>query len=113
VGNDFAGRFEGWIGRGERVHDEPYTRPYSDTAIESCLYRSFATTQKGYLALVPRKATPGKSVCVLRGGNVPFILNRRQDGYFELVGEAYVHGVMDGEFVRDARKENLKQFIIR
>lgn len=113
VGNDFADRFEGWMGRGERFHDEPYIRPYSDTAIVSCLYRSFATTQKGYLALVPRKATPGQLVCVLRGGNVPFILNRRQDKYFELVGEAYVHGIMDGEFVRDARKEDLKEFRIR
>jgi hypothetical protein len=51
--------------------------------------------------------------CVLRGGNVPFILNQREDGYFEVVGEAYVHGIMDGEYVRDAQKEELKEFRIR
>lgn len=79
----------------------------------SCLYRSFATTQKGYLALVPRKATPGQLVCVLRGGNVPFVLSRRRDEYFELVDEAYVHGIMDEEIVRGARKEDLKEFRIR
>lgn len=112
-GNDFAGRFEAWMGRGERPGDEAYIRPYSDAAITRCLYRSFATTQKGYLALVPRQATPGHLVCVLRGGNVPFILNRREDGYLELVGEAYVHGIMDGEVVRSAQKEDLTVFRIR
>lgn len=112
VSDDFAGRFEGLMGRGDRF-DEAYVRPYSDAAITSCLYRSFATTQKGYLALVPRKATSGQLICVLRGGNVPFIMNRRENGYFELVGEAYVHGIMDGEFVRDARREDLEEFRIR
>jgi hypothetical protein len=113
VGDDFAARFEGWMGRGERRDDEAYVRPYSDAAITRCLYRSFATTKKGYLALVPRTAAPGQLICVLRGGNVPFILNKREDEYFELVGEAYVHGIMDGEYVRDARKEDLKEFRIR
>jgi len=113
VGDDFADRFEGWMGRGERLHEEAYVRPYSDAAITSCLYRSFATTQKGYLALVPAKATSGQLVCILRGGNVPFIMSQRGDGYFELVGEAYVHGIMDGEFVRGARREDLKEFRIR
>ena len=113
VGNDFANRFESWMGRGERIHEEGYIRPYSDAAITSCLYRSFATTQKGYLALVPAQAAPGQLLCVLRGGNVPFVMNQRGDGYFDLVGEAYVHGIMDGEFVRGARKEDLKEFRIR
>ena len=113
VDEDFGGRFEAWMGRGEKVDDEAYIRPYSDAAITRCLYRSFAVTQKGYLALVPKKTTPGHLVCVLRGGNVPFVLNRRRDGYFELVGEAYVHGIMDGETVRGARKEDLMEFRIR
>jgi hypothetical protein len=113
VGIDFGGRFEAWMGRGERIDEEAYVQPFRNVAITSCLYRSFATTQNGYLALVPRKATSGQLVCVLRGGNVPFILSQRGDGYFELGGEAYVHGIMDGEFVRQARKEDLKEFKIR
>ena len=113
VSDDYKGKFEAWMGRGEQQGDEAYIRPYSDAAIATCLYRSFATTQKGYLALVPRKATPGHLVCVLRGGNVPFILKWREDEYFELVGEAYVHGIMDGEIVRDAQKEDLTEFRIQ
>jgi hypothetical protein len=116
VDDDFASRFEAWMGRGEQFYGETmeaYARPYSDAAITSCLHRSFATTQEGYLALVPRRTLPGQLVCVLRGGNVPFILNRRESGYFELVGEAYVHGIMDGEYVRGARKEDLMEFRIQ
>jgi hypothetical protein len=112
VSNDFAGQFEAWMGRGEQIDEEAYSQAFRTAAIRSCLYRSFATTQNGYLALVPRKATPGQLVCVLRGRKVPLILSQR-DEYFELVGEPYVHGIMDGEFVRAARKEDLKVFKIR
>jgi hypothetical protein len=52
-------------------------------------------------------------VCVLRGGMVPFILRKRGDGYWGFVGEAYVHGIMDGEFVREAKREDLRVFRIR
>ena len=113
VDQDFGGRFEAWMGRGERIDDEAYIRLYSDAAITRCLHRSFAVTQNGYLALVPKKTTPGHLVCVLRGGDVPFILKQTQDEYLELVGEAYVHGIMDGEIVRGAQKELLKEFRIR
>ena len=44
---------------------------------------------------------------------MPFILRKKDDGYYELVGEAYVHGIMDGSFVRKSRKEELKVFRIR
>ncbi|PMD47176.1 HET-domain-containing protein [Hyaloscypha variabilis F] len=113
VGNDFADRFEAWMGRSDREKDEAYTRHFSNAAIMICLNRSFVTTSNGYLALVPRLTVPGHLVCVLRGGNVPFILKSREDGYFELVGEAYVHGIMDGEFVRSAQKDDVRVFKIR
>jgi hypothetical protein len=35
------------------------------------------------------------SVCT-EGGNVPFIMSQREDGYFELVCMTHVHGIMDG-----------------
>jgi hypothetical protein len=111
---DFAGRFEAWLGRREdRADDEPYFRPFSDAAVIHCLNRSFIVTERGYLGLGRVSTKQGDIVCVLRGGNVPFILRRKGYGYYELVGEAYVHGIMDGTFVRNARKEELKEFRIR
>lgn len=31
------------------------------------------------------------------GALVPYILHRDPDGYYRLLGDAYVHGIMDGE----------------
>jgi hypothetical protein len=41
---------------------------------------------------------PGDQVWVLENGRVPFVLRPVADGKnFELLGECYVHGVMDGQ----------------
>lgn len=39
-------------------------------------------------------------VVVLFGGWVPFVLRPVREDVFELVGAAYVHGIMDGEWVQ-------------
>lgn len=111
--HDFAGRFEAWIGKNEgKANNEIYTRPYSDAAIWRCIKRSFVTTEKGYLGLAPWGARKGDVICVLRGGDVPFVLREKEHGYWELVGEAYLHGIMDGSWVRKAVKENVMDFRI-
>jgi hypothetical protein len=42
-------------------------------------------------------------VCILMGCSVPVIL-REHDGCMELIGEAYVHGKMEGEAMEDLRR---------
>jgi hypothetical protein len=69
--------------------------------------RRFAVTREGYLCLVPPGTEPGDMVCLILGAAVPFVLrllNRSKDNLSEgqhnsyvLVGECYVHGMMDGE----------------
>jgi hypothetical protein len=66
--------------------------------------RRLVTTRKGYLALAPQETERGDLLCVLYGGQLPLVL-RQSGSCFELIGEAYVHGIMDGEVV-DGR--NLK-----
>jgi hypothetical protein len=60
--------------------------------------RRFVVTDKGYFALVPRGARIGDSICVLERGHVPFVIRPggTRDGY-EMLGESYVHGIMQGE----------------
>ncbi|KAH8672140.1 heterokaryon incompatibility protein-domain-containing protein [Tricladium varicosporioides] len=67
--------------------------------------RQFAVTEKGLMALVPLGTQEGDQICIFPGGRTPYIL-RRDSGdsgtyegvqCYQLVGEAYVHGFMDGE----------------
>ncbi|EPE27006.1 hypothetical protein GLAREA_02920 [Glarea lozoyensis ATCC 20868] len=60
------------------------------------------TKQHAFLSLVPRKTQPGDLVCIINGCSVPVVLSKRtkygdNQGYYSLVGESYVHGMMEGE----------------
>ena len=59
---------------------------------------SFFTTTKAYMGLGSQAMKAGDVVVILAGGEVPFIL-RRAGEFFQLVGECYVHGIMNGEAV--------------
>ena len=73
------------------------------------LRRGFASTEKGYIGWVPLEARIGDAVVILPGGRVPYILRPVNDPqldsmhrgesiqYYQILGDAYIHGVMDGE----------------
>jgi hypothetical protein len=56
-------------------------------------------TKKGHLGLGLDHVDPGDAVAVLIGCQVPFVLRKSVGGKYEIVGEAYVDGIMDGEAV--------------
>ena len=56
-------------------------------------------TTGGYVGHGPSDTKPGDKVAILWGAEVPFILRPQPQGGFALVGEAYMHGLMDGEGV--------------
>lgn len=98
--------------------------------------RAFFVTKQGYMGLGPPETRVGDKVCVLLGARVPFVLRpsggkvrchgerlrtlaRNPDGskgvkqcfeqhgeLFTLVGDAYVHHVMDGEVTRAVRRSS-------
>ncbi|KAI1360700.1 HET-domain-containing protein [Xylaria arbuscula] len=45
---------------------------------------------------------PGDVVAIFKGAQVPYILRKLRNGRFQLVSEAYVDGIMDGETVTGA-----------
>ena len=61
--------------------------------------RRFFTTLGGYMGVGPPGMQPGDSVCVFLGGNVPWVV-RQEGSEYTLVGECYVHGIMDGEIMQ-------------
>ena len=59
-------------------------------------WRRLAYSMNGYMALVSHQAKVGDLLYALFGGSVLYVLRPKGD-QFILVGECYVHGLMDGE----------------
>ncbi len=62
--------------------------------------RPYRTRDAGYVGMGPCEAQPGDVIAIFPGAQTPFVLRPRADlgpGHFELVGETYCHGIMDGE----------------
>ena len=58
-------------------------------------------TATGYIGIGHRETVVGDEVHLVQGSDTPFVL-RKTDGHYELIGETYVHGIMDGELVDDS-----------
>lgn len=57
-------------------------------------------TEDRMMGLMPLRTQEGDIVVILHGCDVPFVVRPTQvEGYYRLVGECYVHGVMNGEIV--------------
>ena len=73
---------------------------------------SQCVTSKGFMGMVPGQARVGDIICIFSGSAVPFLLRKAgsEDAY-QLVGEAYIHGIMYGESLA-ANRENAREFCI-
>ena len=90
--------------------------PFGLMAMTAWSYRCLFRTNDGRIGLGPNTQRPGDSVWILSGGQVPFILRQvdcNDERRYELVGEAYVHGVMYGEAVKDMRPEDWQEIVIQ
>ena len=111
--------FDAWMGRPlpefsswSEKEKLTYVQQYSFAAITRCAQRAFITTTNGCFGLAPEKVRKGDWVCVLHGGHVPFILRpgRPEDNACTFVGEAYIHGIMYGEYLPTAKPEDSRDF---
>lgn len=61
--------------------------------------RQLTVSTNGLLGLVPFSAKSGDEIYLLAGGQVFYVLRPsvEENGNFRLIGEAYIHGLMDGE----------------
>jgi hypothetical protein len=58
--------------------------------------RQFGVTGLGMIGMLPNAAKVGDSVGFFAGCRIPFVLRKSEEGY-RMVGDAYLHGVMNGE----------------
>ncbi|KAI1746850.1 HET-domain-containing protein [Xylaria castorea] len=84
-------------------HDAKLRRtPMSDNIIGRSLKRLPFITATGRLGLGYDNIRAGDVVTIMKGAQVPYILRLQQTGTYNLISEAYVDGVMDGETLRGA-----------
>lgn len=97
---------DGGDSKEEEEQKEEENKEDEDDGINSFSYfmwcvwplRRVVSTANGYLGLVPRTAQEGDQVWLFSGGRTAYILRpTSRQGEFTFIGEAYVHGVMDGE----------------
>jgi hypothetical protein len=75
-----------------------------------CTGRSFCTTTNNYMGVFPAAARVGDIIVVLVSGNVPYVLRHKVGDRFKYIGACYVHGIMDGEAMRNGR--DLERFVL-
>ena len=78
-------------------------------------YRKFFITRNGRIGLAKIDVRVNDEVCVLLGGQTPFILRPASHGEHTLCSDAYVYGIMDGEAMADheAGKYAKQEYSIR
>jgi hypothetical protein len=80
--------------------------------VETSFLRRFCITEGGFMGLVAPNSDVGDAICLIWGMQTPYILRVAPDQdvnlaapLYQLIGECYVHGMMDGEMA-DADKGN-------
>lgn len=83
---------------GKEGEDEDQNRlAVQNTIINRQHTWGFCETEKGRFGQVMKSTLPGDLVCILYGGEVPYIIRPRGDGTYMFVGSCFIHGLMDGQ----------------
>ncbi|RDW56510.1 hypothetical protein BP5796_13151 [Coleophoma crateriformis] len=80
---------------------ETRARSFAEVMHQKDISRRLFRTQNGYLGTCPEQTKVGDCIFIIPETSVPYVLRPVHDGQYKLIGEAYVHGIMHGEAVRD------------
>ncbi|KAH7361169.1 heterokaryon incompatibility protein-domain-containing protein [Pyrenochaeta sp. MPI-SDFR-AT-0127] len=108
--DDFFSVFSGLYPAGQDAKVNPFienedflrviyapTVPYRGRIAVSCSTRSFVRSENAHMGLAPCSVKPEDEIWILQGAKIPFVLRRHHDDSYMLIGEAYIHGIMNGE----------------
>jgi hypothetical protein len=104
-GKDFANSFPYWAKAmaGLKLKDfeafQDNAMDFMESFTKFCNNRRFFRTEKGRLGWGPDQMREGDVVCIVNGGVVPLVLRDDGERGFEVIGDAYIHEIMDGEIV--------------
>jgi hypothetical protein len=81
----------------ERKKLERESWDYRKSMINCAVQRRPILTADGRVGIGPDICHAGDIVCIFYGAKVPFIIRKNNKNEYVLLGEAYIHGIMDGE----------------
>ncbi|KAK5652708.1 hypothetical protein OQA88_10302 [Cercophora sp. LCS_1] len=133
-GHGWDRRFDIFLGRQEAPPDVDteedllqFLLPLRLAVLPRINGRSFFITTKGFFGNGPLKSRPGDEICILEGSQHILYLVRpvardelasydispvKKQRFFRLVGEAYVHGVSDGEWINVQCEDDVIEAVI-
>lgn len=84
-----------------------------DTSFRSVSHgRRLMLTEKNILGLAPSKAEVGDKIYFIQGAQVPYVLRKyAASGKLQLVGDVYLHGLMQGELEKFEPLERVNGFL--
>ncbi|KAK0120495.1 hypothetical protein ONS96_010704 [Cadophora gregata f. sp. sojae] len=108
----------GWVSRtfpwiGIAVYMRATWNTYGDfwPFIGASQHRRLGKLENGWLGVLPGDARVGDIVVLARGGRVPLVVRKEEVEEKErilFVGEAYIHGIMDGEIWDEKKCDEMK-----
>lgn len=90
-----------------------YTAPFSKSMQNASSNRYFFVTGSGSMRMGPFSMKPDDIIVVLFGSPFCLVLRSVQGtDWHNLIGDAYVHGAMDGEFVKGTKPADYRTFTL-
>jgi hypothetical protein len=94
---------------GENTVETKANRRCIRLAALSLQHRALVTTETGYLGLAPEAVRAGDVVAILFGCKCPVVLRPCCDNMYQIVGECYIHELMDGEILIQERDGHVQR----
>jgi hypothetical protein len=74
---------------------------YRKSLVNCAMQRRPICSEDGRVGIGPDLCQADDIICVFHGARIPFIVRKCESGEYRLIGEAYVHGIMDGEYIAE------------
>ena len=106
-----ANHYKGKVGTPLTKAHDALVNKFVQRVQEVVLNRRLVETECRRLGLAPYRVKRGDFVCILFGCSVPILLRQQNDAdtheeYFQIIGDCYIHGIMDGQLIEMARRES-------
>lgn len=82
-----------------------------DTWIQATFQRYFFSTQRGRMGPISGAALQGDLIAMFLGAGTPFVLGKSDAEVHVVVGECYIHGIMNGEALQEKEADLMGIFL--